>query len=385
MTGRPTYSLSDLKAVQDYTIAREFLRLPGIAGVTGVGGTTKRYEVQPDPDQLHRYGVTLAQLQAALGGSNANGSGDNLTQGPLAVVVRSLGLIGNGRDPIQPTLTMTDPRQAAAFIRAEEARRCREIRQVVVASVNNVPVRVDQLVDGGPCLNPDGSPRVDDARLAARGVVVGFQTRQGRIGISRPRLDANGGRVTDASGNVVWDDEDDVVQGIVMLRKNGESLPTLRGVMAKIAELNEPGHLPPGMKIVPYYNRTEMIDRTTETVHENLVVGMALVTAILLMFLGNVRAAVIVAINIPLALLFAFGVLYARGKSANLLSIGAVDFGIIVDSSVIIVESIYRALTRMHDDPRPTRDRVLAGCAEVTAACSSPPSSWCARSCRCSP
>src|SRR5207247_4125270 len=97
--------------------------------------------------------------------------------------------------------------------------------------------------------------------------------------------------------------------------------------------------------IVPYYNRTELIHKTTETVNENLVLGMCLVTAILLMFLGNVRAAVIVAINIPLALLFAFGVLYARGKSANLLSIGAVDFGIIVDSSVIIVESIYRTLT----------------------------------------
>ena len=96
------------------------------------------------------------------------------------------------------------------------------------------------------------------------------------------------------------------------------------------------------MQIEPYYDRTELIDVTTETVRENLLVGMVLVTVILLMFLSNVRTALIVAINIPLALLFAFSVLYLRGKSANLLSIGAVDFGIIVDSSVIMVENIYR-------------------------------------------
>ena len=157
-----------------------------------------------------------------------------------------------------------------------------------------------------------------------------------------------------------------MVQGVVLLRKGQESLPALRDVMAKIDELNKPGKLPPGMKIVAYYNRTDLINRTTETVNENLLVGMALVTAILLMFLGNVRAAIIVAINIPLALLFAFGVLYARGKSANLLSIGAVDFGIIVDSSVIIVESIYRHLSSDEHPEKPLRDRISAACGAVT-------------------
>lgn len=358
VTGRPTYTLSDLKSVQDYIVARELLRVPRVAGVTGVGGTVKRYEVQPDPDRLRQYGVSLAQLQAAVGNANANGSGDNLTQGQLTVVVRSLGLLGGGQDPQQDTLAMTDPRAAAAHLRAEEARRCREIRQVVVASVNNVPIRVDQLVDGGPCLTADGSPRVDDARLTAHGVVVGYQTRQGRVGFSRPRRDADGSQV--------WDDEDDVIQGIVLLRKGQESLPALRDVLAKIDELNRPGHLPPGVRIATFYNRTTLIDKTTETVHENLLVGMALVTVILLMFLGNVRAAVIVALNIPLALLFAFGVLLARGKSANLLSIGAVDFGIIVDSSVIIVESIYRNLMAHAEDERPIADRILAACGQVT-------------------
>ena len=345
-TGKPVYTLSDLKAVEDYVVQRELLRVPRVAGVTGIGGTVKRYEVQPDPYALARFGVTLAQIQTALGDANRNGSGDSITTGKQQnVVVRSLGLIGFGRDPQQLVLANTDPVASAKILRAEEARRLREIRQVVVATVNNVPVRIDQVVDGGPLLNPDGTPRVDDRTLALHGVVVGNQTRQGRVAISRPLKGADGQALTNPDGSYQWEDEDDVIQGIVLLRKGQESLPALKDVIAKIEELNQPGHLLPGVKIVPFYNRTTLIDRTTETVQENLLVGMALVTAILLMFLGNVRAALIVAINIPLALLFAFGVLYARGRSANLLSIGAVDFGIIVDSSVIVVESIYRNLT----------------------------------------
>ena len=366
-TGKPLYTLADLKAVQDYTIARELLRVPRIAGVTGFGGVTKRYEVHPDPDRMRQYnGLTLSQLQTALGNANANGSGDSLTQGQATVVVRSLGLIGQGRDPMQQVLSMKNPKEAAAFLRAEEARRLVEIRQVVVASVNNVPVRIDHLVDGGPVLDADGVPRVDDARLAVRGVVVSHQTRQGRVAIRRPRLDDDGNRITNPDGSTAWEDEDDVIQGIVLLRKGQESLPALKDVVAKIAELNEPGRLPPGVKIVPYYNRTRLIDKTTETVQENLLVGMALVTAILLMFLGNVRAAVIVAVNIPLALLFAFGILYARGKSANLLSIGAVDFGIIVDSTVVVVESIYRHLSDGDHADKPLSERISAACGEVT-------------------
>ena len=150
----------------------------------------------------------------------------------------------------------------------------------------------------------------------------------------------------DDKNDRVWVDEDEVVQGLVLLRKEAESLPALKLVEAKIEELNNtPGRLPPGVKIEPFYDRTDLINTTTETVEENLLVGIVLVTVILLMFLSNVRSAIIIAINLPLALLFAFGVLYARGQSANLLSIGAVDFGIIVDSTVIMVENIYRVLS----------------------------------------
>jgi cobalt-zinc-cadmium resistance protein CzcA len=260
---------------------------------------------------------------------------------------------------------MTDPVAAAARLRAAEAERCVEIRQVVVDTVNNIPVRVDQLVDGGPILNDDGSPRVDDATILARGVVVGHHTRLGLAAISRPKTSPSGRILKTPDGSVIWDDVEDMVQGVVLMWKGERSIPTLRGVQAKIDELNTSGKLLPGVQIVPYYNRSSLIDRTTETVHENLVVGMALVTAILFMFLGNVRASIIAAINIPLALLFAFGVLFLRGKSANLLSIGAVDFGIIVDSTVIIVEAVYRRLTTEKWPDRPLPERVAEAAGSV--------------------
>ena len=119
-------------------------RVPRIAGVTAAGGTIKRYEVQPDPDRLRQYGITLAQLQKALGDSNANVGGDNLVQGQTNLVVRGIGLIGGGDDPIMAVLGMNDAEAAAAYLRTEEARRFREIRQTVITSVNNVPVRVDR-------------------------------------------------------------------------------------------------------------------------------------------------------------------------------------------------------------------------------------------------
>src|SRR5205085_5988124 len=110
------------------------------------------------------------QLSTALASGNANGSGDNLVQGQTTLVVRGIGLIGGGRDPMQHVFGMKSPVAAAAFLRAEEARRVREIRQTVVASFNNVPVRVDQLVDGGPVLNSDGTARVADHDLVRRGI-----------------------------------------------------------------------------------------------------------------------------------------------------------------------------------------------------------------------
>ncbi len=149
-----------------------------------------------------------------------------------------------------------------------------------------------------------------------------IKTDSAKCLISKPEKNELGVELLDDKGKRQWIDEGDVVQGIVLLRKGEDSLPALVDVEALVKELNEtPGRLLPGVKIVPYYDRTGLIHTTTETVRENLFHGMALVTIVLLMFLGNVRTALIVAINVPLAVLVAFSALYLRGESANLLSI----------------------------------------------------------------
>jgi cobalt-zinc-cadmium resistance protein CzcA len=355
--GRDLYTLNDLKALEDWNLEREFRRVPRIADVGSYGGMVKRYEVHPDPDRLQRYGVTLQQLQNALASSNANIGGEYLTQGHIVSNVRGVGLIGEGEDPIARVLGMTDPKKAAKEVRDREAERLREIRQVVIASVNNVPVRVDDVVEGGPV--PEGGA------LGRAGVVVGHQTRLGQVALARPKTE-DGREVVGPQGDRIWVREPDKVQGIVLLRKGAESLPALRDVEAKVEELNDnAGRMLPGAKVEPYYDRTDLIRVTTETVRENLFVGMVLVTLVLLMFLSNVRSALIVAVNIPLALLFAFSVLWLRGRSANLLSIGAVDFGIIVDSSVIMVENIYRSLAAGEHRDLPLKERILRASAEV--------------------
>jgi cobalt-zinc-cadmium resistance protein CzcA len=358
--GRELYTLNDLKALQDWVLEREFRTVPRIVDVTSFGGTVRRYEVQPDPDRLRRYGVTLAQLQNAIANSNQTVGGDYVNQGQVAMTVRGVGLFGGGEDPVRKVLGLKNPAVAASVLRVEEQRRIRDIRSVVTASVNNQPVRVEDVVEGGR-VSPGEVP-------GSQGVVVSHQTRLGRIGHLKPgRVRPPGSALSRAD---VGHDEDDKVQCIVLLRKGEDTLPALKDVKAKVRELNDPasGRMLPGVQIEPYYDRTDLIHVTTETGTENLVVGIVLVTMILLMFLSNVRTALIVAINIPLALLFAFAVLFLRGKSANLLSIGAVDFGIIVDSSVIMVENVYRHLSSGEHAELPLKERILRSASEIERA-----------------
>src|SRR5262249_6006407 len=258
-------------------------------------------------------------VQSALASSNQNVGADRLFQGPNTFNVRGVGLFGRGADPAQEVLGLPDPAAAARHLRAEEAKRLAQIRKTVVATVNNQPIDIDHIVEGGPLKSA--------GQHGAQGVVVGHQTRLGQVG-----------RSTRVNGE--WADEPDVVEGVVLMRKYEKSKETLEKLNAKVDELNNTaGRLLPGVQIDRIFDLSRLIHVTTETVRENLIVGMVLVTVILLMFLSNVRSALIVAINVPLALLFAFSVLFLRGKSANLLSIGAVDFGIIVDASVIMVEN----------------------------------------------
>jgi len=446
-SGRELYTLNDLKALQDWVLEREFRTVPRIVDVTSFGGTVRRYEIQPDPDRLRRYGITLPQLQNAIVNSNQTVGGDYVNQGQVAMTVRSVGLFGGGMDPVNrvlgfenrareafekgllqpqapetrariqaalarqklpqaltdeqrelvrtierfrtalarqdvdPPLSDDERRQvhdleyqaavrAATVLREEEQRRIRDIRRLVIASVNNQPVRVEDVVEGGRIAS-------SGERLGEHGVVVSNQTRLGRIGHVKadPEKLRQHGPEQRPPGSAlsladIGADEDDKVQCIVLLRKGEDTIPALKDVEAKVKELNDPasGRMLPGVEIVPYYDRTDLIHVTTETVTENLVVGVVLVTLILLMFLSNVRTALIVAINIPLALLFAFTVLFLRGKSANLLSIGAVDFGIIVDSSVIMVENIYRHVSAGEHAELPLKQRILRAIAEIDRA-----------------
>lgn len=181
-------------------------------------------------------------------------------------------------------------------------------------------------------------------------VVVGNQLRLGRVGLSGP------GRP----------DEDDIVQGIVLLRKGENALQVLERVRAKVNEINA-RFLPPGVRIEAHYDRTDLINRTLHNVRKNMVEGITLVLAVLVLFLGlgHVRSALVVAVVVPLALLGAFLLLDLRGIPANLISMGAIDFGIIVDSAVVIIENILRLRAERQRRAPALKDLIVEGGAQM--------------------
>jgi Cu/Ag efflux pump CusA len=227
--GRPIYTLNDLRALQDWRLEREFRRLPGLTDVSGSGGTVKRYEIVLDPDRLRRYGITLQQVMDTVARSNFNVSGDFLLQGEAALNVRAAGLLGGGADPLTAeVLAAADPSKAAALLHAAERQRLREIRGLVVATINNHSVLVEDLVEGGRA-----EPGED---ASGRGVVVGSRPRRGRVACRGP------GEFDDA----------DVVHGVVHMR-HGEDPQLLRGVEEHIRKRNATaGELLPGVRIEPY-------------------------------------------------------------------------------------------------------------------------------------
>jgi Cu/Ag efflux pump CusA len=229
-SGRPVYTPYDLKALQEWLLERELRRLPGVADVCGTGGASRRYEVQPDPDRLRRYGITLTQLQAALTKSNASVGGDYINQGQVALTVRGVGLFGGGAGPLTATvLTAGGPQKAAGLLRAAEKRRLRDLRSLVIASVNNQPIRVEDVVEGGRA--------AADEDEGKRGVVVASLPCAGRVATSGP------GPAED----------EDAVQGVVLLRP-GADARLLGGVRDRIRELNTTaGQLLPGTRIEPFY------------------------------------------------------------------------------------------------------------------------------------
>ena len=205
-----------------------------------------------------------------------------------------------------------------------------DIRKIVLKTQNGTPLRMTDIA------NIEQGPKI----------------RLGRIGKAIHRAD----------GKII--DDDDVVEGVLLLRKGANAEPTLEGIRKKTAALND--HiLPPGVKVVPFLDRGDLLHYTTHTVLHNLTVGFILVSIVLFLFLGNLRSAIIVALTIPFSLLFASIFLDLRHIPANLLSLGALDFGMVVDGAVVMVENMLRHLTSRESAALSIPDRIRAAAHEV--------------------
>lgn len=275
----PRYDLMALKSIEDWTLEKQFKSVPNVVDVVSFGGTTREYQVQVDPSKLVAYGLGIGQVEQQLASNNINAGGSFIESGLQQINVRAVGLFQNVAD----------------------------IENTVLKTQNGTALRVKDIAV----------------------VTQGPKIRLGRIGKAIHRADG------------VILDNNDVVEGIVLLRKGGNADETLAAIHDKVKELNE--HiLPPGVKLVPFLDRSDLLHLTTHTVLHNLTDGILLVSVILFLFLGNVRGAFIVALTIPFSLLFAAICLDLSKIPANLLSLGALDFGMVVDGSVVIIENIVR-------------------------------------------
>jgi cobalt-zinc-cadmium resistance protein CzcA len=279
----PGFPPEELRAIEDWVVEKKFRSVPGVVDLNPFGGLTKQYQVLVDPARLKAYGLNLQQVFTALQNANVNAGGGYVEHGAQLYIVRGLGLIRNVDD----------------------------IANTAVTTVNGTPVLIKDIGQ----------------------VVIGHATRLGRVGR------------TDCAGGKVVRDEDDVPENIVIMRRGENPTVVCERVKQMFDDLNE-HYLPPGVKLVMYYDRTALVDRTVHTVHKNLAEGVALVLTVTLLFLGlgNWRSALVVALAVPVSLLGAYMLLDLRGIPANLISLGAIDFGIIVDSSVVIMENLLRIL-----------------------------------------
>ena len=282
IVGPPNFGLTNLRTVQDWVVIRRLFTVPGVVQVSSWGGTTKQYDVEVDLHKLDAYNVTLPQVIGALGSANINVGGREITVGQQSVNIRGVGLFDSGG---AEDLT--------------QGWHVNDIENVVLAQVNGVPVQVKNVAK----------------------VTVGFVPRLGIAGRDR---------------------DDDVALAIVVKGRTYPTNEVVARIKAEVDKINNDGTLPPGVKLVPYYDRTTLVSVTTSTVLHNLIFGCLLVFLIQWIFLGDLRSAIIVGANIPFALFFSVIILVLLGQDANLLSVGAVDFGIIVDSAVILVENIFR-------------------------------------------
>ncbi len=272
----------ELKTMQDWVIDRQLRSVKGIGDITAFGGKSKTFEIQVDPEKLTTLNITPLDVFTAVQKTNINIGGDMIIQNNQAFVVRGIGLLND----------------------------INEIKNIVVTNNNGVPVLVKDVA----AVSISNLPR------------LGWVAR------------ADG--LVDSTGKRNITDEDDVVEAIIVMRKGANPTEVLNAIKAKVQKLND-YILPQDTRIVPYYDRSELIEFATHTVMHNLIEGILLVTILVSLFMFNWRTTLIVSIIIPLALLFAFICLHLMNMSANLLSLGAVDFGIIIDGAVVMVEGMF--------------------------------------------
>ncbi len=281
----PAYDPMELKSLEDWVIEKNFKAVPDIVDVSSFGGPTREYQVRVDPNKLIAYGLSLAQIEQQLTNNNTNAGGSFIQEGLQQINVREVGLVDRSQD----------------------------IAETVILTKNGTPLRIK------------------DIAVVSQGPKI-------RLGQFAKAIHRENGKIID---------NDDVVSGIVLLRKSAAAETALLGIHEKVQELND--HiLPPGVKIVPFLDRSDLVHFTSHTVLHNLTEGMILVSIVLLLFLGNVRGALIVAVTIPFALLFAAICLELMHIPANLLSLGALDFGVIVEGAIVLIENIVRNLS--HSD-----------------------------------
>src|SRR5271169_1932499 len=297
----PAYDPMELKSTEDWVVEKSFKSVPNIVDVSSFGGPTREYQVRVNPDKLVAYGLSLAQVEQQLTSNNVNAGGSFIQEGLQQINVRSVGLVDRAQD----------------------------IERTVIVTKNGTPLRVK------------------DIAVVSQGPKI-------RLGQFARALHREDGKIVD---------NDDVVSGIVLLRKGATGEKALAAIHEKVKELND--HiLPKGVQIVPFLDRSLLVHYTTHTVLHNLTEGMILVSVILLLFLGNVRGALIVAATIPFALLFAAICLNLMHIPANLLSLGALDFGVIVEGASVLIENIVRHLSHT-DGVKTSTERISFASHEV--------------------
>jgi cobalt-zinc-cadmium resistance protein CzcA len=298
----PQYDNMELKSIEDWQLEKQFKSVPGVVDVSSFGGKTREYQVRVDPDKLVAYGISIGQVEQQLANNNINAGGEFIEQGQQQINVQEAGLVRNVQD-IENTLLKTSSGTAL------------HLRDIAT-------------------------------------VEQGAKIRLGQIGKAIHKED----------GKIV--DLDDTVEGVVLLQKGDDSDQVLERIHDKVDELNH-HFLPPGVKIVPFLDRSDLLHFTTHTVLHNLTEGIVLVVIILFFFLGNIRAALIVSLTIPFSLLFASICLDLRHIPANLLSLGALDFGMVVDGAVVIVENVVRHLNRRNDRHETVMEQIREATHEV--------------------